>query len=247
MAHQIVHQTTLSLHTASRTLLTLRGPDARPDAHLFLLKYLLILKQQIVAFDIEYVSPDISFDFSGMTHTFYELRERGGLFDPRNLWRLVGGGSGGPRSLLPRVVENMLDAKAELDARLRGVINDFTTEQAERMTGPALTPPSKNKTVNAQATMEQLQRSIETGLPPLRHRLAAYLEDARTRETLVAAVQELVVQNYEGFWDAENGSTAGKKGKTKGKGREDELWDVETFAEWVGDAFRVGKAEGGGD
>jgi len=51
----------------------------------------------------------ISLDFSGVTSTFWELRGCGGLFSPRNLMRLVG------RGLLPRVVENMLDAKVELD------------------------------------------------------------------------------------------------------------------------------------
>ena len=43
------------------------------------MSHLLILKQQIVAFDIEYVAPEVSFDFSGVTSTFWELRERGGL------------------------------------------------------------------------------------------------------------------------------------------------------------------------
>ena len=81
LAHQIVHQTTLSLHRASNTL---AAQKTLLDGQLFLLKYLLILKQQIVAFDIEYVTPDVTFDFSGVTSTFYELRERGGLFDPRS-------------------------------------------------------------------------------------------------------------------------------------------------------------------
>ena len=209
----------------------------------------MILKQQIVAFDIEYVTPDVTFDFSGMTSTFAELRERGSLFDPRNLWRLVGGGArGGMGSLLPRVVENMLDAKAELDARLRGVIHDFTVGEAEAMMGSALKSGNAkgNEVSDAKEIMEKLQRGIETGIPALRQRLATYLDDARTRETLVTAVQEVVIQNYEGFYETRSGGP-GKKGKTKGKGREDELWDVETFAEWVSEAFRVGRADGPGE
>jgi len=63
-----------------------------------------------------------------MTNTFWELRSRGGLFNPANLMRLVGGG------LVPTVVHNMLDAKSELDGRLRTVINEFVSAFAMRMT-----------------------------------------------------------------------------------------------------------------
>ena len=42
------------------------------------------------------------------------------------------------------------------------------------------------------------------------------LEDLRTRETLVAAVEEVVVQNYESFFEEYAASEAGA-GKPKGR------------------------------
>lgn len=78
------------------------------DSQLFLLKHLLILKEQIVAFDIEYVRPEVEFDFSSATSTFWEIRETGSLFNPNNLIRLMQQG-------FPKVVENMLDAKVVSD------------------------------------------------------------------------------------------------------------------------------------
>ena len=235
LAHQIVHQTTLSLHQAANLISTRK---TNVDGHLFLIKHLLILKQQIVAFDIEYVTPDVSFDFSGVTNTFWELRERGGLFDPRNLWRFIGGG------LLPKVVENMLDAKVELDGRLRTVINDFIRSYASRMTNSVSQSASIARGFDAVQAVRKVQQTAEKEVPLLRRKLDEYLDDVRTKETLVAAVRDLVIQNYEDFYDvysAEKRSNGGAVSK-KGKGRDDEAWDSDMFSEWITALFNVGKS-----
>ena len=213
------------------------------DSQLFLLKYLLILKQQIVAFDIEYVSPDVTFDFSGVTSTFYELRERGGLFDPRTLWRLVSGGA--PSSLLPRVVANMLDAKAELDGRLRSAIHDLCATSAGRITAavPVPTAPdSGKKPPNGRGIVPAIQAAATAEVPLLRQKLEMYLDDARTRETLVSAVRDQVVLNYETWheqWSADM-RRSGKAVSTKGKGKEGDVWDPSMFAEWAVGIFQAG-------
>ncbi|KAL8996471.1 MAG: hypothetical protein Q9169_004021 [Polycauliona sp. 2 TL-2023] len=240
LAHQIVHQTTLSLHHAS-TLISTNRTSA--DSHLFLIKHLLILKQQIVAFDIEYVvTPDINIDFSGVTNTFYELRERGGFFDPRHLWKRMGG------NLLPKVVENMLDAKVELDGRLRGVITDFTTGSTDRITNPINEMATAKKGFDPLKAVNQVKVIAEKEIPLLRKKLNEYLDDRRTKETLVSAVQDLVVQKYETFYEGQmrekNGESGGRRASKKGKGREDEVWDVDMFEEWAGGVFRVGKVLG---
>src|SRR5690242_11891303 len=117
----------MSLTEASAMIQKSASPT---DAALFLISHLLLLKQQIVAFDIEFVTPetDIHYDISSITNTFWELRSRGGLFNPRNLVGL----------LIPKVVENMLDAKAEVDTILRQAITDLTTQFQTRMLAPIL-------------------------------------------------------------------------------------------------------------
>ncbi|THC99010.1 hypothetical protein EYZ11_001484 [Aspergillus tanneri] len=240
LAHQIVHQTIASLQHAS----SLISSKSAMDGQLFLMSHLLILKQQIVAFDIEYVTPEVSFDFSGMTNTFWELRERGGLFNPRNLIRLVGHG------LLPRVVENMLDAKVELDGRLRTVINDFINSFATTMTAslPAQSQfiDTRNRNLHRGELILPTCRLLESEVPRLRKILADYLHDSRMKETLVGAVQDRVIQIYEDFFDqyvAAEKSKGRHPGSTrKGKGHEDAVWDVDTFSEWCEGVFRVGIA-----
>lgn len=233
LAHQIVHQTNISLHHASALISSKTSPV---DAQLFLMSHLLVLKQQIVAFDIEYVAPEVSFDFSGITNTFWELRERGGLFNPRNLMRLVGHG------LLPRVVENMLDAKVELDGRLRTVINDFINEFATTMTASLPSKFVDKRSLQRGEVMVPTCRNIEKDVPNLRRILDDYLDDTRMKETLVGAVQDRVIQIYEDFFDIYRSAekSKGNPVSKKGKGREDTVWDVDTFAEWCEETFKVG-------
>ncbi|KAL1800143.1 hypothetical protein ACET3X_000485 [Alternaria dauci] len=234
LAHHIVHSTTLSLAQAS----TLLAKSASPtDAALFLVSHLLLLKQQIVAFDIEFVTPEteVQYNFSSVTNTFWELRARGGLFNPRNLVGL----------LIPKVVENMLDAKAEVDARLRQAINDFTGQFVTRITAPIdmknnkKVPPSE-----APARTSKIRQNIEQETPFLRSKLEEYITDARTREMLVAAVMESVTQTYEDWYDTSySPSLANQNGtsrSTKGKGREDGVWDPDVFSEWCSNTFKVG-------
>lgn len=241
LAHQIVHQTTVSLVHASTQIASKSSPA---DGQLFLLRHLLLLKSHIVAFDIEYVTPDVSFDFSGVASTFYELRERGGLFNPRSWVKLFSTGG-----LLPRVVENMLDAKVELDGRLRTVINDFTAGFAAAMTMDLPKDAQRASTKNSALGDAVLatRKRIEKEVPVLRAKLEQYLDDMRTRETLVAAVEDQVVQIYETFFDSYMSRMSGGNGKVngasqisrKGKSPEDAVWDIDTFAEWAESLFNV--------
>lgn len=232
LAHNIVHSTTLSLHSAG-SLIT--SKHSLPDGQLFLLRHLLLLKSSIVAFDIEFVTPDVSFDFSSLTSTFYELRTRGNLFNPASWLRLFSSGV-----LMPKVVENMLDAKVELDGRLRNVINEFTAHFAEDITSPLPREGDggKNKTKPEDA-VGATRKKLTKEVPVLRAKLEQYLDDQRTRETLVAAVEDQVVQIYEGFFEGYVKAVGGKSVSKKGKGLETEVWDVDTFAEYCEGVFGV--------
>jgi conserved oligomeric Golgi complex subunit 3 len=253
LAHRIVHSTTLSLVHASKILKAQKKSsfnrvdsstssplDLTANAYLFLLTHLLLLKSQIIAFDIEYSPlPEVSFDFSNLTNTFYELQaERGGLFNPLNIVRLIGRG----RDLLPRVVENMLDAKVELDGQLRKVISDFTGWEAGKITNTLKNARVRDEQ-KATGAVAEMRRATEREVPLLRRRLEEWIRDERTKETLIMAVREAVLQGYEDFLGAEQtgrGLSNGKgKLRAKGKGSQNELWDADAFAEWTGGVFGI--------
>lgn len=161
--------------------------------------------------------------------------------------RLVGGG------LLPRVVENMLDAKAELDGRLRTVINDFTNSFSSKMTTPLASPArSTNRSESYSNVLRLTCKAIEKEVPHLRRILDQYLDDVRTKETLVGAVQDSVIQAYEDFYNSYTSTLeGGKDGVTSNKlstmeksrkAQEDGVWDVDTFTGWSETVFHVGAA-----
>lgn len=247
LAHRIVHSTTTSLLTASKALSAKTKSPA--DAQLFLIIHLLQLKQSIVAFDIEFIPPEVEFDFSSMTSTFWELRERGNLFNPASWYRLVSGALGS--GLLPKVVENMLDAKADLDGRLRTVINDLVNTYANHILSPVapetVAAESKHKDPESGFDAVKAVRTVrglaEKHVPLLRAKLDDWVTDKRVKETLVQAVRDQVIVGYEEFFDAQSESKS-KKLSRKGKGREDEILGPDVFSDAMDKVFAVGPTVG---
>lgn len=242
LAHRIVHSTIASLIYASQQVSSKKSAQ---DGQLFLIIHLLHLKQQIVAFDIEFIPPEVEFDFSSVTNTFYELRDRGSLWNPASWVRLVGGAVGG--GLLPKVVENMLDAKAELDGQLRTVINDFVNGYATHITAPVETTSVAQQRAKNNFDPLKAVRTVrglaEKDVPALRAKLEEFVDDARTRETLVAAVRDQVIVTYEEFFDTYSEGT-GKRVSRKGKAREDEVWGPDLFNDAMERVFQVGQVVG---
>lgn len=134
----------------------------------------------------------------------------------------------------------MLDAKAEVDARLRQSINDFTGQFVARMTSPIDTKAGKKVPLQeAPARTAKVRQNVEKDVSFLRFKLSEYISDARTREMLVQAVMESVTQAYEDWYDAAYSPTNGAR-SSKGKGREDGVWDPDVFGEWACGVFKVG-------
>lgn len=121
MAYEIIHETSLSIMRAASEI---SRTDAI-DSHIFAIKNLVLLKNLILAYEISGSRQAAALDFTKMWHTFTELRTRGGLFDVRQYYRLITAGE-----LLPEVVNNVLDARVELDGLLRETITKFREEAA---------------------------------------------------------------------------------------------------------------------
>jgi hypothetical protein len=137
----------------------------------------------------------------------------------------------------------MLDAKAELDGRLRAVINDFVNSFASPIT-TSLATPRKEPGSDASHVTARVRTITQKEVASLRQKLDEYIQDVRTRETLVAAVRDQVILAYEDWMDKlSEGKGAAKIGKVskKGKGREDDVWSSEVFAEWCERVFAVGQ------
>ena len=97
------------------------------------------------------------------------------------------------------------------------------------------------KPFDANTATIELRKSIDNDVPFLRRKLEEYIADPRTKETLVAAVMDNVVDAYEEWYeDGKLGMGKGGGGR-KGKGREDEVWGPDAFGEWAAGVFDVGR------
>lgn len=121
MAYEIIHETSLSIMRAAGEI----GRTDKIDSYIFAIKNLVLLKNLILAYEISGSRQAAVLDFTRMWTTFTELRTRGGLFDVRQYYRLITAGE-----LLPEVVNNVLDARVELDGLLRETITKFREEAA---------------------------------------------------------------------------------------------------------------------
>ena len=144
----------------------------------------------------------------------------------------------------------MLDAKAELDGRLRAVIHDLCASSAGRITAavpvPSSADPGNKNSPDPCTIVPAVKDAAAKEVPLLRQRLDAWLDDARTRETLVGAVRDQAVVNYESWYEGWSAAMrrSGRAVSAKGKGKVDDVWDLGVFAEWAASAFQVGREHG---
>jgi hypothetical protein len=228
LAHTIVHATTASLLAASLSLSKSRSDPA--DSQLFLIRHLLLLKEQLVAFDIEYAhQPDVNIDFSTIRGTFSSLRTTGSLFSPNGLFTLV------KSAAMPKVITSMLDAKTELDVRLRTAIDDFVDHWKNRMTEGIKGASNRLAAADSPDPAARVKTAVEREVPVLRRKVGEYIDDRRTGETLVGAVMESVVEAYHEYYEEVFVS------KDRRPRNPEMAWDGEMFARWCDSVFDIGE------
>lgn len=119
-----------SLKTAS-ALITQRK-DAI-NGHLFLIKHLLILREQIAPFDVDFAVKEMSLDFSKMKTAAY------GLWSHSNRLFALSSSNAILEFLLdgaPQLTENYLDSKKDVDVELRIVCEQFIQSVSESLIAP---------------------------------------------------------------------------------------------------------------
>ena len=199
------------------------------DGDLFLVKHLLILREQLSPFDLEWQTVERQLDFSDAGKAvarFWANRNRRVFSMSTSENALV--------SLLREgvsVQESRIDSKRDLEEALRSACNDFISHTTGDLIGEISDLVAKCRSSESQSITIQsylgpasalplLEKTVE-GMAPvlekLRKKMTLYLESSATQNILLKPVSRRVVRTTEEFkklmemcegWDPEQKSTA---------------------------------------
>ncbi|AJU48255.1 Cog3p [Saccharomyces cerevisiae YJM1342] len=210
LAHHVVHDCIVSLRNAYDMVIKSSAGKSdfnSLDISLAYLKNLLMLRDSIQNFNIQYTVNETYLDFSGVEGFFKSLKENG-----RNVLKKTKSSSilTLARELVPKVVNNMVDARTELISELRNVIKDFTESTSLELIDDTLDINSDEDLLSKNV---KLRENIKARLPRIYEQILNYIDDQEIVTNLLDAVQELITQSYSKYYEtitelAENGKFA---------------------------------------
>ncbi|KAK9288072.1 hypothetical protein L1049_016518 [Liquidambar formosana] len=217
LAQEAVEVCSISIQKASKLIAKRSSPM---DGQLFLIKHLLILREQIAPFDIEFSVTHKELDFSHLLeHLRRILRGQASLFDWSRSTSLA-------RTLSPRVLESQIDAKKELEKSLKATCEEFIMSVTKLVVDPMLsfvtkvtavkvalssgTQNQKLDSVMAKPLKEQafatpdkvaelVQRvsaAIQQELPIVMAKMKLYLQNPSTRTILFKPIKTNIVEAH---------------------------------------------------
>ncbi|KAG6390917.1 hypothetical protein SASPL_148662 [Salvia splendens] len=215
LAQEAVEVCASSIQKASKQI---AKRSSAMDGQLFLIKYLLILREQIAPFDIEFSVTHKELDFSHLLeHLRRILRGQASLFDWSRSTSLA-------RTLSPRVLESQIDAKKELEKNLKATCEEFIMSVTKLVVDPMLSFVTKVTAVKvalssgshnpessiskplkdqAFATPEKIAElvqkvgsAIQQELPGVTGKMKLYLQNPTTRSILFKPIRTNIVEAH---------------------------------------------------
>ncbi|KAI9743364.1 MAG: Golgi transport complex subunit 3 [Claussenomyces sp. TS43310] len=171
IAYNIMHQTCQAIMRAAQQVTAIHS---QVDGSIFAIKNLVLLKNVILAYEISGSHRAASISFDQMWATFEALRNRGELFNVQAYYKLLWSGQ-----LLPQVVENVEDARLELDGLMRTTITRFREDCADKLVNKKSRGPVKDAW--------KIEASLKEKLKVM------FSEEREIRDNLWAAVEETLV------------------------------------------------------
>lgn len=186
LAHHIVHDCIISLRSAYNLV---EKSEKGLDTKLSYLRNLLLLRSQIENFDIQFISNETYLDFSGLGEFLRSLKDRKFSGAHTSVLSLA-------KETVPKVVNDMVDARSELMVELRNVIKSFTEASSREIVGDCF---EKNDDLLSQNI--KLRENVERLLPRIYEQMLDFIDDMGIINHLLDAIQELVVQSYADYYE----------------------------------------------
>ncbi|KAF8769420.1 hypothetical protein HU200_006449 [Digitaria exilis] len=217
LAQEAVEVCSTALQSASKVISKKSTPM---DGQLFLIKHLLILREQIAPFDIEFSVTHKELDFSHLLdHLRRILRGQVSLFDWSRSTSLA-------RTFSPRVLESQIDARKELEKSLKATCEEFIMSITKLVVDPMLSFVTKvtavkvalssgsqgqkldsvlAKPLKTQAfaspdkvaeLVQKVSTAIQQDLPKVMTKMRLYLQNPSTRMILFKPIKTNIVEAH---------------------------------------------------
>ncbi|AAG30981.1 unknown protein [Arabidopsis thaliana] len=183
---EAVEVCSLSIQKASKLIIK---RSTTMDGQLFLIKHLLILREQIAPFDIEFSVTHKELDFSHLLeHLRRILRGQASLFDWSRSTSLA-------RTLSPRVLESQIDAKKELEKCLKTTCEEFIMSVTKLVVDPMLSFVTKVTAIKVALSSGTQNHKVDSVMAkPLKEQAFA------TPDKVVELVQKVYLRNRDGSY-----------------------------------------------
>ncbi|KAL1927436.1 hypothetical protein VTP01DRAFT_3673 [Rhizomucor pusillus] len=208
LAHEAVSLCSQTLKAAADMVALNKS---RLDKQLFLVKHLLILKEQLAPFEANIIHSGKELDFSHVTDTLSSLQQnRSLIFNPNALIDLAQRG-------MPRVVEISLDSRREIDQELKRICEEFINDCVQGAVEPLasfMIRASTKRIVDAetetpsrgsgskdevQETMEQFKEAVSERLRFTLQKLREYVNDYKIEQILMKPIEMNILEHYRSF------------------------------------------------
>ncbi|KAL7584819.1 conserved oligomeric Golgi complex subunit 3 [Lactuca sativa] len=218
LAQEAVEVCSLSIQKASKLV---AKRSSQMDGQLFLIKHLLILREQIAPFDIEFSVTHKELDFSHLLeHLRRILRGQTSLFDWSRSTSLA-------RTLSPRVLESQIDAKKELEKNLKATCEEFIMSVTKLVVDPMLSFVTKVTAVRVALSsggqnqklesamgkslkehafaspdkvaeiVQKVNAGMQDELPRVMEKMKLYLQNPSTRTILFKPIKTNIIEAHE--------------------------------------------------
>jgi hypothetical protein len=177
------------------------------DAELFSIKHLLTLCEQLSAFNVNFRTTQVVLDFSQLRDGISRfLRGQSGFNVQSIIFDIMS-------SSRPRIVQNNIDSKKDLENQLRSVCESFIVNVARSALDPLMTflkklsshkksTGSNQGYANVSEVKELYQtffKSLTEVLPTLKKKMSDYLSSPSTREDLLKHIKTQLIDIYQEF------------------------------------------------
>ncbi|OBA20132.1 hypothetical protein METBIDRAFT_33080 [Metschnikowia bicuspidata var. bicuspidata NRRL YB-4993] len=224
IAHYIIHSCIFMLKNGAMDLAISHLGYA--DAKLFYLKNLTMLKNHLNTFDIQFVRTETSLDLTGGIQELIRIFRSGSLSVSLNS---QGGFLELAKKSAPKVVNDMIDAKKEIELELSNTFNDFITDCTNVICEPIL----HDDGTSLAEKNNKLSDNVLMKVPHIHKQVSAYIAQDEFVTYLLSVLSRLIYSTYESYH-----RTVEQKMASSGHADElNEIMEPETFFNFLAETI----------